>query len=172
MPVIDSSPLIYLGKAEKLHLLKELYGSIKLPESVYHEVVVKGEDGGFEDATRIKAEIGKFLFVHQPRKEKVDEVRERSEKLDFQLGKGEVECIALCLETGDKIFLSDDEDAKKFARIYGINGKGTIYLLLKSCKEGFLGKKECTETFEEIIRKGFWVSPEIVELFHKTLERI
>jgi len=139
---------------------------------VYHEVVVKGEDEGFEDATRIKAEIGKFLFVHQPGRERVDEVKERSERIGFQLGKGEIECIALCMDIGDKVFLSDDEDAKKFARIYGINSKGTIYLLLKSCKEGFLGKKECGKTFGEMVQKGFWVSPEIVEFFHRTLERI
>ncbi|HIE14938.1 TPA: DUF3368 domain-containing protein, partial [Candidatus Bathyarchaeota archaeon] len=59
MPVVDSSPLIYLAKVEKLSLLKELYGSLKIPQ-VYCEVVVRGKEKGFEDALRVEAEIGKF----------------------------------------------------------------------------------------------------------------
>jgi len=46
MPVVNASSLIYLGKTERLHLLKELYGSVKVPPSVYQEVVVKGEEKG------------------------------------------------------------------------------------------------------------------------------
>ena len=65
MPVVDSSPLIYLAKVEKLSLLKEFYGSLKIPQ-VYREVVVRGKEKGFEDALRVEAEIGKFLFVRNP----------------------------------------------------------------------------------------------------------
>lgn len=92
--------------------------------NVYYEVLVKGEEKGFEDAITIKAEVGRCLFVCKPKRERFDEVRERSENR-FRLGKGEIECIALC-DTEDRILLSDDEDAKKFARVYGINGKDNI----------------------------------------------
>jgi len=90
----------------------------------------------------------------------------------FRLGSGEIECIALCLDTEDKIIISDDDDAKRFARTYGIDGEGTIYILLKSCKLGLLSKKECAETFENIVEKVFWVSPEVANLFHKTVARL
>ncbi|MCK4731613.1 MAG: hypothetical protein KAT65_04060 [Methanophagales archaeon] len=66
MPVSDSSPLIYLAKTRRLHLLKELYGSIKIPPSVYNEVVVEGEKRGFEDAFRVKEVIGKYLTIGRP----------------------------------------------------------------------------------------------------------
>ncbi len=85
---------------------------------------------------------------------------------------GEIECIALCLDTDDKTLISDDDDAKRFAKTYGIVGKGTIYILLKSCKEGILSKKDCIETFESIVKKGFWVNAEVVNLFYRTLDRI
>ena len=172
MPVVDSSPLIYLGKVGKLYLLKELYGSIKIPKAVYREVVMRSEEKGFEDTLKVKAEIGKFLFVHSPKAETVNGVKERLSKLGFRLSTGEIECIALCLDTNDRVFLSDDDDAKRFAKMYGIDGRGTIYILLKSYKEGFLSKRECTETFESIVEKGFWVNAEVANLFYKTLDEI
>ncbi|ADB58229.1 DUF3368 domain-containing protein [Archaeoglobus profundus] len=172
MPVVNSSPLIYLGKVGKLYLLRELYGSLKIPSAVYREVVIKGEEKEFEDALRVRAEIGKFLFVHEPKVETVNSIKEHLKKLNFRLSLGEIECIALCLDTNDRIFLSDDDDAKKFAKMYGIDGKGTIYILLKSYKEGILSKRECIETFESIVKKGFWVNAEVANLFYRTLDRI
>jgi len=154
MPVVDSSPLIYLWKVEKLYLPRELYGYLKIPTAVYHEVVVRSEEKGFEDALRGKGEAGKFLSVHNPKAETVNGVKERLKKLGFRLSLGGIECIALCLDTNDKLLLSDD-DAKKFARIYGIDGRGTIYILLRSYKEGALSKRECIEAFESIVEKGF-----------------
>ena len=56
--------------------------------------------------------------------------------------------------------------------MYGIDGKGTIYILLKSYKECILSKKECIETFESIVEKGFWVNAEVANLFYRTLNRI
>jgi len=172
MPVVDSSPLIYLAKVGKLSLLKELYGSLKLPKSVYNEVVEVGERKGFEDAIKIKQEIGRFLFVHEPERATLDEVVKLLKKSGFRLGRGEIECVALCLDVKDRIFLSDDEDAKKFAKVYGIDGRGTIYILLKSFKEGYMSKGECIETFERIVENGLWVNAEVVSLFYKTLERL
>jgi len=156
MPVVDSSPLIYLWKVEKLYLPRELYGYLKIPTAVYHEVVVRSEEKGFEDALRGKGEAGKFLSVHNPKAETVNGVKERLKKLGFRLSLGGIECIALCLclDTNDKLLLSDD-DAKRFARIYGIDGRGTIYILLRSYKEGALSKRECIEAFESIVEKGF-----------------
>jgi len=71
-----------------------------------------------------------------------------------------------------KIFLSDDDDAKEFAKNYGIDGRGTIYLLLKSYEKGFFNKNECAKTFENMIDKGFWVNPGVIKVFYKTLEKI
>ena len=85
---------------------------------------------------------------------------------------GEIECIALCLDANDKVFLSDDDDAKRFAKMYGIDGRGTIYILLKPYKEGLLSKRECIETFESIVEKGFWINAEVANLFHRTLDKI
>jgi predicted nucleic acid-binding protein len=172
MPVVNSSPLIYLGKVEKLYLLKEIFGSLKIPAAVYHEVIIKGEEKGFKDALRVKAEVNKFLFVHKPEVDTIKSIKNSLKKLGFRLSTGEIECIALCLDTKDKVFLSDDDDAKRFAKTYGIDGKGTIYILLRSYRDCFLSRKECIEIFESIVERGFWVNAEIANLFHRTLDRL
>ncbi len=169
MSVSNSSPLIYLAKTRRLHLLKELYGRVKIPPSVYNEVVVEGEKRGFEDALCIKQEIGKYLTIGHPDEGVLKEVDEKATSLGLKLGRGEVEGIALCIDVEDKIFLSDDEDAKEFARNYGITGKGTVYILLKSYKMALLKKKECIEVFEEMIEEGFWITPDVRKLFYDNL---
>lgn len=63
MPIADASPLIYLAKTERLYLLKEFYGLVQITPSVYREVVVKGEEKGFEDAIRVKKEIGEYIVL-------------------------------------------------------------------------------------------------------------
>lgn len=172
MLVSNSSSLIYLAKTRRLHLLKDLYGSIKIPPSVYDEVVVEGEKRGFEDALRVKEVIEKYLTIDRPEEELLEEVKKKADSLGLRLGKGEIEGIALCINTKDKIFLSDDEDAKELTGNYRIEGKGTIYVLVKSYKMCLLEKKKCIEVFEEMIDKGFWVSPEVRKLFYECLERI
>lgn len=44
MPIIisNASPLIGLSSIDRLHILKDLWGRIIIPEAVYGEVVVKG----------------------------------------------------------------------------------------------------------------------------------
>lgn len=40
--VSNSTPIIALSKIEKLHLLKDYFKEIYIPEAVYEEVVIRG----------------------------------------------------------------------------------------------------------------------------------
>ena len=40
--VVNSSVLIFLSKIGLLHLLKELFGVVYIPDAVYREVVIEG----------------------------------------------------------------------------------------------------------------------------------
>lgn len=48
--VADAGPLMVLAKLNLFHLLKQLYGRVHFPRSVYEEVVIEGIQRGFEDA--------------------------------------------------------------------------------------------------------------------------
>jgi len=166
--VLDSSPLIYLGKSNALFIIRELYGKALIPPLVYKEVVEVGGKKGFEDAEAVKNEIGELLIVQHPHEETIIDIEDDAEKKDFHLGKGEIEGIALCIDT-NSIFISDDDDAKRYAETRTIASKGTIYLLLRAYKDKIISKDVCARTFEEIVEKGFWISPEIINMFHKRL---
>ena len=50
-PVVSNAgPLIVLAKLNLLHLLKELYGRVHVPRSVYDETVTEGLRRGHTDA--------------------------------------------------------------------------------------------------------------------------
>ena len=40
--VSNTSPIINLAAIGRLDILRQLYGSIVIPESVYHEIVIMG----------------------------------------------------------------------------------------------------------------------------------
>jgi predicted nucleic acid-binding protein len=60
VPVVSNAgPLIALAKLNLLYLLKELYGHVYIPRSVYDETVTEGMRQGHEDARTL------FLFLNQ-----------------------------------------------------------------------------------------------------------
>lgn len=49
--ITNAGPLMALAKLNLLHLLKQLYGRIEFPRSVYEEVVVEGMQRGLRTHT-------------------------------------------------------------------------------------------------------------------------
>lgn len=171
MPVTDSTVLIYLGKTDLLFILEDIYGKVLCAPKVYEEVVEKGVESGYRNAKRVKRKVGRTLLIRPPEEGRVEEIKKDSRSKGFQLAEGEVEGIALSDETGETL-LSDDDDAKSYAETRGIDGKGTIYLLLKACREGIISKDDCLGAFERMVRKGFRVSPEVATIFYRKLEEV
>ncbi|MBS7278452.1 MAG: hypothetical protein KIH09_01305 [Candidatus Freyarchaeota archaeon] len=52
--VSNAGPLIWLGKCDLLHLLRQLYFKIAIPESVHKEAVIIGLEKGYQNAQIIK----------------------------------------------------------------------------------------------------------------------
>ncbi len=52
MLVFDATPLIYLTKVGKLHLIGNISEKKVIPGSVFEEVVVKGKEAGKTDADK------------------------------------------------------------------------------------------------------------------------
>ncbi len=57
--VSNTGPLVALAKADLLHLLKALFGSIEIPQSVHRELFAKAG----EEAERLDAALGDFIVV-------------------------------------------------------------------------------------------------------------
>ena len=55
--ISNATPLIYLAKIDKLHLLRDLFEHVIIPEEVYKEVVITGLKYGYFDAQTVKSAI-------------------------------------------------------------------------------------------------------------------
>lgn len=115
--IADSSALIALATCEGLDLLLQVYDDIKVPLSVFDEVVVSGKP-------------------HAPALEKF--LQERIAKVDTSslilstggLGQGELEAMALYKQLSADALLIDDHRAKAIAEFNDIHCIGTLGLLL------------------------------------------
>ena len=151
--ISDATPLIYLAKANQLHLLHDMFKEIMIPNAIYDEVVVKGIQKEKNDAFRIKKMIGDgWLQV-------------RTVRIHFQgelpLHPGETEVISLALENGIKTVLMDDVKARTAAEMAGLIPKGTIWLLLKAVKNKILDFDQFLVALEEIVRSGFCLKEDV-----------
>lgn len=154
--ILKSTPLIYLTKVGKLLLLKKLFGEIIIPKEVFYEVVIKGKQEGFSDALIIEEELEKGWI-------KVKEVKKDMRLVRFapELDVGEVEVITLARKIKPDLVLTDDACGRSVAEGFGLNVKGTIYVLLKAYKNKLLSKEETIELIDKLIFAGFRLAPEV-----------
>jgi len=169
----DAGPLIWLGKCDTLNLLKKSYSEIVIPEAVYEEAVTRGVEKGYADAQVIKKAVEEgWIRVFKPRRQFIDRVEDRENKLGIELGKGEREAIALALEKGISLFLTNDEDAYQIGKSLGLEPNGVLYVLLKAVKKRHLSNKQAKESLGQMLEGGFWLSPKIIHIFYEALDRL
>lgn len=149
MTVSNSTVLISLIKIGKIELIKNIYKNIIITDVIKNEVAM--EDELYKSETRIfNDSLENFILVKKPRKIK-----------DFGLHDGENSCLSLCTEMNDKVFLSDDKNARKAADSLGIKVIGTLGILISNLKKKKINKKEFFEILKNLINKGFYISTEL-----------
>jgi uncharacterized protein len=87
--VSNASPLIALIRIEQLDLMRQLYSEIIIPDAVWHEVVVEGDDQPGAEAASSASWIVRHTVTNRP----------RVHVLQQALDAGEAEAIALASDT-------------------------------------------------------------------------
>ncbi len=160
--VSNATPLIYLGKLNKLSFLKELYGEVIVPAGVWIEVV-KPITEAWE---RMPEDLVHIIRAHEEGWLKVKSVETKDglrvlRELKPVLGPGEGEVIALAMETEASIALTNDEEAQNIAKELGVKAKWFTEILLDALRTGLIKDSEEYEfLLKESIRKGLWITPE------------
>ncbi len=155
MIVSNSSPLIYLAKIGKLELLNKLFGKIAIPVEVYNEVV-KGKEEAFFDAVKVEKAV-KDGWIEVKEVKLTRELEFFSREIDL----GELYAIQLAKNIQSSLLLIDDASARTIAESFGLNVKGTVYVLLDAKEKKFIDKKEIKELINELIYAGFRLSSEL-----------
>lgn len=140
--IANTTPLIALANIDRLELLHELYGTIIVPQAVVDEIISEPAKQRVRSATWIKVEA----------------IQDSSQKDIFRarLHAGEVEVMILAREQNADLVIMDDNAAKKTAKFLGLNVTGTLGILLKAKKEGYLEMVE--PIMNELIVDGLFIS--------------
>lgn len=162
--VFDATPLIYLAKVNKLHLLEKIDAELIIPHSVFEEVVVKGRELGKPDASIIERLINEGIF-------KIEETGEsgfyNKLKENENLSHADIEVLFLARERNCTAIM-DEDYARRIAEAEGIHCRGTIYLIFSLLKRDVIGKEDTRETVDKMIESGWYCS---TDLYAKILRR-
>lgn len=153
MIVSNSTPLIYLAKIKRLHLLKDVFGSVLIPLEVKFEIVDEGKRKGEADAYLIEQEINRSWL----RVEKVN----TQLKFNLEIDAGEKATISLAYEKKESAVLIDEIAARTAAKLVKIEPRGTIFVLLQALKLKKINFDEFLHSLTQLSQAGFRLHEEI-----------
>lgn len=154
--VSDTSPIINLAAIGRLHILADLYGTIVIPEAVYHEVVTAG--AGLLGAEQVRTSD---WIESRP-------VADRTlvTSLQLELDLGEAESIVLALASSADLLLMDERRGRRAASNLGIPVLGLLGVLILAKRHGLIENlKPVLDGL--IVSAGFYVGE---DLYARVLE--
>jgi len=160
LPVSDATPLIFMARLGKLHLLREVFGRVQVPPEVKAETVDRGKAGGHPDAYVIEGALSEgWVAVDALTAENA----RRAEALAQAAGidAGEAQVMMLAKQKGEEIVLIDQAGAREVARQLGLAPRGTIFVIIAAVKRGLITKAEGKRMLAELIEAGFYMSAKI-----------
>ena len=146
--ISNTSPLLYLYRIGKIELLPRLFEEVLTVPAVVDELK-QGKEKGYDVPS---AEMYEWLQVVSPR-----EVP--SEWLASDLGKGELETMALALEHRERVVVIDDALARRIAQAAGLKVWGTLRVLLEAKQRDWL--PTMSTMVDELRRSGMWISDDV-----------
>lgn len=150
--ISDTTAIIHLSRIRALHLLKDLYGQLIIPEAVYDELLRHGhaQPGALEviNASWIKVEAVRNPAV----------VRKLRTGLDL----GESEAIALALEKNADVLIIDEVAGRLEAKKLRLRIIGMVGVLLQAKKEQLI--PEIRSYLDALDRTGFRLGKDLRDL--------
>lgn len=147
--VSNTTPIISLLKIGKLELLQKLYGEILIPNEVFNEIESGKNKEFYTDLSKIK-------WI------KIEKIKNKKSLIYFlDLDKGEAEAIILATEKEADLIILDETLGRFHAKHAGMRITGTIGVLLKAKKMGFI--VELKPLLFELRAKSVWLSDSFIE---------
>ena len=148
--VVNASPLIYLGRANRLDLLVLAGDEVVIPRAVCEELAW----GGPVAWTSILSELGK----HQIRI--ANDVPIPIEIQSWDLGPGESSVIAWARAHPPAVAIIDDRLARRCAAAFNIPVRGTLGLVLTAKTRGVI--PAARPVVDELKRLGMYLSDSVI----------
>jgi len=148
--IVNSTPLLTLGKIGKLEILREMYQEIIIPKAVYKEVTEKEDIA----SKAILSACHDWIKVQTIKNE--DEYAMYRAKL--HAGEVEVMILAQQVPRADLVII-DDMAARKTADFLKLPLSGTIGVLIKAKQKGIIS--EVMPIIGELENNGFFISQRV-----------
>jgi uncharacterized protein len=161
MIVVNATPLIALALLERLDLLRELFGEILVPPSVYREVTAAGAG---RPGARAIAEAN-WLQVVAPG------ATSTIEPMLLGLDAGEMDVLLLARERHPSWVLIDERQGRRVARAMGLPVKGTLGVLLAAVLAGRMSRATALDALSVLTQRGIRISPLWQEWLRTELEK-
>ena len=128
--ISNTSPLLNLAIINKLHLVREQFIEIIIPNAVLNELRINENIPGSSQL--------KEAFDTSWIKVKAVENEAFVQLLRWELDQGEAEAIALAIELKADWVLLDERDGRKISRSLGLNITGVLGIILRGWQQGNL----------------------------------
>jgi len=139
--ISDTTPIISLMKANRLDLLRKLYGKVLIPNAVYKELT---ENATFAKEAKIIKDID-YLTVVAVENEKSVSILRNVTGLDA----GESEALIMYDEQKADLLLMDEHKGRSVAKQLNVRHIGTVGVLLLAYDKGMIQQddvKSCLDT--------------------------
>lgn len=157
--VSNTSPIINLAAINHLDVLRQVFGTIVIPQAVYHEIVVVGSGQPGADEVREANWIQVHAITNQP----------LITVLTLSLDQGEAEAIALAVEIQADLVLLDERMGRSVASHFGLKCIGLLGILIEAKRTGVLPAVK--PVLDDLRSKaGFWVSPALYDQVLQTVD--
>ncbi len=148
--VSNTSPLVFLTKIKKTHILCKLFSEVLIPAAVWSELMIKQEEVFLPSCA-------KRISVQKAMK--------------LGLGAGETEAIELARKRKADFILLDDRQARKAAVIFGLKPIGTLGILLKSLEKQLMKYSEFRMSLDALVESNCHMSVELYNFILKEAEK-
>lgn len=153
--ISDTTPIISLLKINRLSLLQDLFGEVKIPLAVFNELTVN-----LKFAEEIEA-VKNSLFI------KISEVKDKSAVEIFQkttgLDLGESEAIVLSKELDAKLILMDELRGRTVAQQMDLELMGTVGILMAAYKRKLISSNEVKKCAQVLKNSKRFLSDALLE---------
>lgn len=146
--ISNTSPLVYLHRADGLAWLPSLFDDIRVPGAVVEELRA-GQRLGYDVPV---VEALSCLRIDEPK-------QIPSSWLALDLGPGELAAMALALENPSCIVLLDDLLARRTAQAAGLAVWGTLRVVLEAKDRGLI--RTVAPVVDGLRDNGMWVSESV-----------
>lgn len=148
--VTNSTPIISLAKIDKLHLLRDIFGKIYVPNAVYKEVAVKGK--GRPGSKEIKE-------AEWVASAEVSNMTPKKHLLTY-LDEGEAEVILLADElNADLVIMDERKGYEVLSNLFNIKVIGTIAILSMAKDLGLI--ENIKPYLDKMKVEGVWIDDQI-----------